>query len=49
MKDGSSALMEAARLGKIEAVSLLIKAGAALDLQNMVNTSAFTPALSVEF
>ena len=49
VKDGSSALMEAARLGKTEAVSLLLKAGAALDLQNMVNTLAFTHALSVEF
>ena len=29
--------MEAVRLGKTEVVSLLVKAGAALDLQNKVN------------
>ena len=33
---GYSALMEAAKLGETEIVSLLVKAGAALDLQNEV-------------
>ena len=36
-QDGESPLMEAARSGKTEVVSLLVKAGAALDLQNKVN------------
>ena len=35
---GCSALMEAAWRGKTEVLSLLVKAGAALDLQNEVNT-----------
>ena len=34
---GESALIKAARSGKTEVVSLLVKAGAALDLQNEVN------------
>ena len=34
---GESPLMEAARNGETEVVSLLVKAGAALDLQNKVN------------
>ena len=34
---GYSALMEASRNGETEVVSLLVKAGAALDLQNKVN------------
>ena len=34
---GDSPLMEAARKGRTEVVSLLVKAGAALDLQNKVN------------
>ena len=36
-QSGDSPLMEAVRLGKTEVVSLLVKAGAALDLQNKVN------------
>ena len=34
---GESPLMMAARSGETEIVSLLVKAGAALDLQNKVN------------
>ena len=34
---GESALMKAVRSGRTEVVSLLVKAGAALDLKNMVN------------
>ena len=34
---GDSPLMEAVRSGRTEVVSLLVKAGAALDLQNKVN------------
>ena len=34
---GEFPLMEAARRGKTEVVSLLMEAGAALDLQNKVN------------
>ena len=34
---GESPLMKAARSGKTEVVSLLVEAGAALDLQNKVN------------
>ena len=34
---GESPLMEAARSGRTEVVSLLVKAGAALDLQDEVN------------
>ena len=34
---GDTPLMEAARNGETEVVSLLVKAGAALDLQNKVN------------
>ena len=34
---GESPLMMAARNGETEVVSLLVKAGAALDLQDMVN------------
>ena len=34
---GNSPLMEAVRSGGTEVVSLLVKAGAALDLQNKVN------------
>ena len=34
---GDSALILAARRGRTEVVSLLVKAGAALDLQNVVN------------
>ena len=34
---GDSALMEAAWRGETEVVALLVKAGAALDLQNEVN------------
>ena len=34
---GESPLMLAMRSGETEVVSLLVKAGAALDLQNMVN------------
>ena len=34
---GNSPLMVAARSGRTEVVSLLVKAGAALDLQNKVN------------
>ena len=33
---GYTALMRAAKLGKMDIVSLLVKAGAALDLQNKV-------------
>ena len=33
---GESPLMEAARSGRTEVISLLVKAGAALDLQNKV-------------
>ena len=36
-QDGDSPLILAARWGKTEVVSLLVKAGAALDLQNEVN------------
>ena len=36
-QDGESALMLAAWKGRTEVVSLLVKAGAALDLQDMVN------------
>ena len=36
-QDGESALIVAARRGKTEVVSLLVKAGAALELQNKVN------------
>ena len=36
-QDGEPALMLAARMGRSEVVSLLVKAGAALDLQNEVN------------
>ena len=36
-QSGESPLMEAARSGKTEVVSLLVKAGAALDLQDKVN------------
>ena len=34
---GNSPLMEAVRSSRTEVVSLLVKAGAALDLQNKVN------------
>ena len=36
-QSGDSPLMKAARSGRTEVVSLLVKAGAALDLQNKVN------------
>ena len=36
-QDGESPLMLAVRSGRTEVVSLLVKAGAALDLQNKVN------------
>ena len=36
-QDGESPLKLAVRSGKTEVVSLLVKAGAALDLQNKVN------------
>ena len=36
-QSGDSPLILAARWGKTEVVSLLVKAGAALDLQNKVN------------
>ena len=36
-QDGESPLIVAARSGETEVVSLLVKAGAALDLQNKVN------------
>ena len=36
-QDGESPLILAARSGRTEIVSLLVEAGAALDLQNMVN------------
>ena len=36
-QSGDSPLMEAARSGKTEVVSLLVKAGVALDLQDQVN------------
>ena len=36
-QDGNSALMLAAGRGKNEVVLLMVKAGAALDLQNKVN------------
>ena len=36
-QSGDSPLILAARWGKTEVVSLLVKAGAALDLQNVVN------------
>ena len=36
-QDGVSPLMEAARNGRTEVVSLLVTAGAALDLQDQVN------------
>ena len=36
-QDGDTALMKAASEGEAEVVSLLVKAGAALDLQNEVN------------
>ena len=36
-QDGQSPLMLAVRWGSTEVVSLLVKAGAALDLQNKVN------------
>ena len=37
IQDGESPLMLAARGGRTEVVSLLVKAGAALDLQDQVN------------
>ena len=37
IQDRESPLMKAARWGRTEVVSLLVKAGAALDLQNEVN------------
>ena len=37
VQDGEYPLMVAARNGRTEVVSLLVKAGAALDLQNVVN------------
>ena len=37
IQDGESPLILAARSGETELVSLLVKAGAALDLQNKVN------------
>ena len=37
IQDGESPLMKAARSGETEVVSLLVKTGAALDLQNEVN------------
>ena len=37
VQDGNSPLMVAAGSGRTEVVSLLVKAGAALDLQNQVN------------
>ena len=37
IQDGESPLMDAARRGKTEVVSLLVKAGAALDLKDQVN------------
>ena len=36
-QDGESPLMLAASEGETEVVALLVKAGAALDLQNVVN------------
>ena len=36
-QSGNSPLMEAASSGRTEVVSLLVKAGAALDLQDKVN------------
>ena len=36
-QDGESPLMEAVRNGRTEVVSLLVKAGAALDLKDQVN------------
>ena len=36
-QSGNSAMMEAVRSGRTEVVSLLVKAGAALDLQDQVN------------
>ena len=46
-QDGDSLLMDAARLGETEVVSLLVKAGAALDLQNKVYKHvALIPSLS---
>ena len=39
-QDGDSALIVAARGGKTEVVSLLLKAGANTDLQNEVNARA---------
>ena len=36
-QSGNSPLLEAVRSGRTEVVSLLVKAGAALDLQNEVN------------
>ena len=38
-QNGNSALMMAASEGEAEIVSLLVKAGASLDLQNEVNSS----------
>ena len=38
MQDGISALLLAAKGGKGEGVSLLVKAGASLDLQDKVST-----------
>ena len=37
IQDGESPLILAARSGRTEVVSLLVEAGAALDLQNKVN------------
>ena len=47
-QDGDSALIVAARKGDTKVVSLLVKAGAALDLQNKVNeVAAGTMASSI--
>ena len=45
-QDGDSPLMVATRRGETEVVSLLVKAGAALDLQNKVKHVALIPSLS---
>ena len=42
IKGGSSALMMAAEMGMAEGVSLLLKAGATIDLQNEVYTQCST-------
>ena len=48
-QDGDSALMIAAREGRTEVVSLLLKAGANIQLQNEVMLIAFSSQVSMTF